>query len=88
MTVKPDRSLTKDEVLDSLHTMLECGPRHVLIPRVKQEEGPKGEVRVLLQSSDGQTWQVDIKKAETKHIPVGRKLRHRREDEEEYTSSQ
>lgn len=85
MALKPERPLTRDEVLDSLHTMLACGPRHVLIPRVTQEEGGKGEVRVLLRSADGQTWQLDLKKVDVKRPPVGRsKLRHRRESDEEY----
>lgn len=83
--LKPNRSLTKDEVLDSLHTMLACGPRHVLIPRVTQEEGKQGDVQVFILASDGQRWQIDIKKAEAKRPPVGRsKLRHRRESDEEY----
>jgi hypothetical protein len=82
--LKPGRPLTKDEVLDSLHTMLACGPRHVIIPRVTQEEGSNGNVQVFIVASDGQRWQIDIRKAEAKRPPVGRGLRHRRESEDEY----
>jgi len=85
MATKPSRPLTKDEVLDSLHTMLSCGPRHVLIPRVTQEEGPQGQVRVLLRSSDDQCWQMELKKVDApKAHAKSKPLRHRREAEDEY----